>query len=71
VKPITIGRGFTMDTGKPRNKNVDTDRREFKPPLDATDLIVFVLSTGPFWGALPLLLGLLGAWYFGRLTTYY
>jgi len=60
-----------MDTGKPRNKNVDTDRREFKPSLDATDLIVFVLSTGPLWAALPLLLGLLGAWYFGRLTTYY
>ena len=60
-----------MDTGKPRNKNVDTDRREFKLPLDATDLIVFVLSTGPFRGSLPLLLGLLGAWYFSKLTTYY
>ena len=57
-----------MDTGKPRKK-VTEDEVEVRTRLDSTDIITFFLMTGPFWGALPLLLGLLGAWYFGKMSV--
>tara|TARA_R100000306_G_scaffold3060_1_gene5937 strand:- start:1241 stop:1429 length:189 start_codon:yes stop_codon:yes gene_type:complete len=57
-----------MDTGKPRKK-VTEDEVEVRTRFDATDIITFFLMTGPFWGALPLLLGLLGAWYFGKMSV--
>lgn len=56
-----------MDTGRPRKK-VTEEEEEVRTKFDSTDILVFFLMTGPFWGALPLLLGVLGAWYFGKMS---
>ena len=56
-----------MDTGRPRKK-VTEEEEEVRTKFDSTDILVFFLKTGPFWGALPLLVGVLGAWYFGKMS---